>query len=245
MKERQLLLVSLLGILFIFSAIILGPSLLGTHIRDGLTGSAGVITSADRKVTVRGLAEREVAANQVLWPLVFQVQAQDLGSLQEQIDQQREQVNAFLLLQGFTPEQIQPVPTQINDREQHVYGEQRPAFRYGADVVMLVRSDNASQVKLAMNSTDELVRAGISLAQSYEHMPRFLFTELESIKPEMVAEATRDARRAAEQFAEDSDSQVGAILQATQGLFSIEDLDNYTPEIKRVRVVTSVAFRLE
>ena len=83
------------------------------------------------------------------------------------------------------------------------------------------------------------------LSPSYEYRTEFLFTGLDAIKPDMIAEATADARNAAQQFAEDSGSGVGGIRQATQGYFSIEDLDSYTPHIKRIRVVTTVDYALE
>ena len=61
----------------------------------------------------------------------------------------------------------------------------------------------------------------------------------------MIAEATRDARRSAEQFAGDSGSQVGGIRNAQQGYFSIQDRDKFSPEFKKIRVVTTVQFFLE
>ena len=61
----------------------------------------------------------------------------------------------------------------------------------------------------------------------------------------MIEEATRNAREAAEKFAKDSDSKLGKIKTAQQGLFTIEDRDSYTPYIKKVRVVTTVDFFLE
>jgi hypothetical protein len=89
------------------------------------------------------------------------------------------------------------------------------------------------------------VRQGVAMLRSYEYNPQFLFTRLEAIKPEMIAEATVDARNAAEQFAHDSGSRVGAIRSAQQGYFSVEDRDAFSPEYKRIRVVTTVEYYLE
>ena len=74
---------------------------------------------------------------------------------------------------------------------------------------------------------------------------QYLYTDLERVKPEMIAEATKDARRAAEQFAQDPGSKVGAIRTAQQGLFSIEDRDQFSPQLKKIRVVTTVDYYLE
>ena len=88
------------------------------------------------------------------------------------------------------------------------------------------------------------MKQGVAVIRSYEYNTQYLFTELETIKPGMIAEATKDARRAAEQFAKDSGSGVGAIRNAQQGLFSIEDRDQFSPEFKKVRVVTTVDYYL-
>ena len=96
-----------------------------------------------------------------------------------------------------------------------------------------------------MPKAGDLVSQGVMLVQNYEFRPTFAFTGLNEIKPAMIAEATRNARSAAKQFANDSGSQVGGIRRATQGYFSLQDRDQYTPEIKRVRVVTTVDYFLK
>jgi hypothetical protein len=108
-----------------------------------------------------------------------------------------------------------------------------------------VRTEDVDSVKQGMQSVGELVKSGIALTQSYEFQPSFLFTQLDSIKPDMIADATRDARAAADQFARDAGAEVGSIRRATQGYFSIEDVDPFTPETKRVRVVTNIDYSLE
>jgi hypothetical protein len=100
-------------------------------------------------------------------------------------------------------------------------------------------------VKDAMQASAELVKGGVTLIRSYEASPLFLYTQLDAIKPPMIAEATRDARRAAEQFAKDSESRVGSIRSAQQGFFSVEDRDAHSPEVKKVRVVTTIDYFLE
>jgi uncharacterized protein len=85
---------------------------------------------------------------------------------------------------------------------------------------------------------------GVTLIRSYEYNTQYLFTQLDEVKPEMIAEATRDARRAADEFAEDSGAEVGGIRRAQQGYFSIEDRDAFSPEHKKIRVVTSIDYFL-
>ena len=79
----------------------------------------------------------------------------------------------------------------------------------------------------------------------YENPVQFEFTGLNNIKPEMIKDATQNARKAAQQFATDSESELGKIRSATQGQFTIEDRDQNTPYIKNVRVVTTIVYSLE
>lgn len=196
-------------------------------------------------VTVKGLAEREVQANLALWPLHFTVTGDALGEVQQRIDQQAQTVRTFLTDAGFKPDAITLTSPEVTDRYANSYGDQRPPDRYSAEATMLVRTAAIDKVKQAMPRVGELISQGVVLSPNYNYRTEFLFTDLDKIKPEMIANATADARRAALQFAQDSGSQVGAIRSASQGYFSIGDLDSYTPEIKRVREVTTIDYALE
>ncbi len=199
---------------------------------------------ADRVVSVKGLAERTVEADLALWPINFSVLGNGLDQLQNDIESQQSLIRSFLLLKGFAEDEIQLSMPKITDQHANVYGSTLPADRYRAEATVLVRTQDVEGVKSAMQSVGELVKSGVALTQSYEFQPSFVFTGLESIKPEMIADATRDARAAADQFARDAEASVGSIRRASQGYFSIEDVDPFTPEIKRVRVVTSVDYIL-
>ncbi len=199
---------------------------------------------ADRVVSVKGLAERIVEADLALWPINFSVVGNSLDQLQTDIEAQQSLIRSFLLLKGFVEEDIQLSMPKITDQHANMYGNTLPADRYRAEVTVLVRTEDVERVKTSMQTVGELVKSGVALTQSYEFQPRFVFTQLESIKPEMIAHATRDARAAADQFARDAEAEVGSIRRASQGYFSIEDVDAFTPETKRVRVVTSVDYIL-
>ena len=79
----------------------------------------------------------------------------------------------------------------------------------------------------------------------YRYNVQYDYTGLNDIKPQMIEEATKNARAAAVKFAKDSDSELGKIKRAYQGQFSIEDRDANTPYIKRIRVVTTIDYSLE
>lgn len=218
---------------------------LGIVVAGYLVGEALVqARSSQRAVSVRGLAEREVPANLALWPIVFTVTSDDLGDLQRKADDGVAKVRAFLA-GDFPAEQISVSAPRVQDREaQGMRNDGGRLDRYTAEVSVTVRTDKIDTARNAIQRTGELVKQGVAVIRSYEYNTQYLFTDLEKIKPEMIAEATKDARRAAEQFAKDSGSSVGAIRNAQQGLFSIEDRDQFSPEFKKVRVVTTVDYYL-
>lgn len=218
---------------------------LGIVVAGYLIGEALIqARSSQRAVSVRGLAEREVPANLALWPIVFTVTSDDLGDLQRKADDGVATVRAFLA-NDFPAEQVSVSAPRVQDREaQGMRNDGGRLDRYTAEVAVTVRTDRIDTVRKAIQRTGELVKQGVAVIRSYEYNTQYLFTDLEKIKPEMIAEATKDARRAAEQFAKDSGSSVGTIRNAQQGLFSIEDRDQFSPEFKKVRVVTTVDYYL-
>ncbi len=216
-------------------------ALAGWFVGDGLFRAR----ASDRYVTVKGFAEREVRADLALWPIVFSVTADDLGALQRRVDESRAAIEGFLA-GTFSEDEISSSAPRITDREaQGTLVAGRPGPRYVAEAAVTVRTGKIDAVRDALARSGELVGRGVALIRSYEYATQYLFTGLEEIKPEMIAEATRDARRAAERFAQDSGSRVGAIRNAQQGLFSVDDRDSFSPEIKKVRIVTTIQFFLE
>ncbi len=202
--------------------------------------------SGERIVTVRGLAEREVAADLAVWPITFSAASDTLGDLGTQIGREIESILAFLHEAGIPETDITTAPPAIRDAQVEPYGGpgEEDAFRYTAQATVLVRSEDVETVRTAMERSLELLARGVVITRSYDSQSQFLFNALNDIKPQMIAEATRNAREAAEQFAVDSGSTVGKIRHATQGLFTIEDVDSSMPYRKIVRVVTTVDFYL-
>lgn len=213
----------------------------GSHLRDAVQ----LWKQADRVVAVKGLAERQVQADLVLWPISFSVTADSLAGLYDAIDEDRGKITRFLGNAGFEPGELSIAAPVVQDVWASQFTEPRPPQRYRADAVVLVRSNRVDLVKQSLPASAELVSQGVLLTQSYEHKIQYVFTGLNDIKPAMIAEATANAREAARQFAKDADAEVGGIRSAQQGYFSVTDLDSYTPEIKQVRVVTSVDYLLE
>jgi hypothetical protein len=199
----------------------------------------------DEYVTVKGLSEREVPANFVVWPVTFALSEETLGKLQEKLVKSREIVHAFLKESGFETTEISNSPP--NMREVRPTAKDKddappPPPHYEATVTVLLRTTKVAMVKTALETCDKLVQQGILLSSS---RAQFLFTGLNEIKPAMIQEANRNARIAAEKFAGDSGSHVGRIRHAVQGPFEVEDVDDSSPDRKSVRVVTTVDLYLE
>jgi hypothetical protein len=234
------------------SAAALPAALLGLSIAAGLTVSgfflADALTqirAAERIVTVKGLAERDVPADLAIWPIVFTVAGDELGAVQTRVEAQLGLIRRFLLERGFVATESTTTVPRITDLQAQLAGAARPpAHRFLAEATLTLRSGRVDAVRAAMQDFGQLVAAGVVLMRSYEARAQFLFTSLEAIKPEMIAAATRDARRAARQFAADSGSAVGSIRRARQGYFTVADRDPFSPEFKTVRVVTTVDYFL-
>jgi hypothetical protein len=201
----------------------------------------------DHYVEVKGLSEREVNADLAVWPMNITVSGNDLGQLKREIENQNKQVYNFFINQGFSKEELTVGSTNINDAYADMYNQNRNnEFRYLAKSDFTVRTNNIERLQNALSESLELVSQGILLGSKNTWRPiEYVFTGLNDLKPVMIEEATKNAREVAEKFALDSNSKVGGIRVARQGLFSISDRDENTPQIKMVRVVSTIEFQLE
>lgn len=203
--------------------------------------------SYDRVVNVKGLCEREVKADKVIWPVVYKVMANDVQSIYDQTDTYNGQIISFLEAGGIKADEITVAVPQISDKLANEYGDNNRAFRYIAKNVITVCTSDVDAVLALMSKQSELLKKGIVTGGSneWENPVEFRYEGLNEIKPSMIEEATVNAREAAEKFAKDSDSRLGKIKTASQGTFTIENRDSNTPYIKKVRVVTSVTYYLK
>lgn len=205
-----------------------------------------VLHNSNRSVYVKGLCEREVKADQVIWPITYKVMSNDNQTLYKEIARQREEVMAFLLRNGISAEEVSVANPSISDKFANEYGDNNRAYRYIATSVVTVCSSQVDLVRALMAKQSELLTKNVLIVDNnWENPVEFTYEGLNNIKPEMIEEATRNAREAAEKFAKDSGSRLGKIREASQGTFSISDRDRNTPYIKKVRVVTSVSYSLK
>lgn len=219
-----------------------GIALLGIFIDNGISGLA----KRDRVVSVRGLAEKEVMADRVIWPLVYKTVGNDLGIVYRDISAANAKITAFLTSNGIKPKDITTGAPQVNDLWTNEYNNTPNKQRYNATSVITVSTSDVERVRTLMLRTGELLSQGVAIAPNdYNSQIQFDFTSLNKIKPQMIEQATKNAREAAKKFAKDSGSKLGKIKSAQQGLFSIDDRDSNTPYIKEVRVVTTIDYYLD
>lgn len=216
--------------------LVLGGYLLG----DGLKRAK----DADRSVTVRGLAEKNVTADLAVWTIAYSAQAPTLAAAQADIDGDTAAIRAFFKQAGFTDADLKPSGVSVNQFNNN--GMETVTIRQR----LQLRTGDIKKAQAAVARQFDLVRSGVQLDEGSGIT--FTFTKLNDIKPAMVAEATKDARKSAEQFASDSGTGVGGIKSASQGYFSIEARDGEQPgygaadtPYKKVRVVTTIDFYLD
>jgi hypothetical protein len=247
----------LLGFLFalglIFGCWILGAQIKATRL-------------SDRYVTVKGLVERKVKSDLAIWPIGFKEAGDDLASVYARSEADKNTVLQFFAQQGIQQTEIERGAVRVVDTQANEYGGgNRAPHRYIMEQQITVRTARVDQVAAAAQKTVQLVQKGIVLNggpnQGLGQGVIYKFTGLNSVKPDMITEATRNARAAADRFAVDSGSKVGSIRQANQGVFAILASDegettepgeggigNFTADsslMKTIRVVTTVEYFLD
>lgn len=234
----------------LIAVIILALGILGSGCYIGKGFQKG--READRYVTVKGLAEVAVVADKAFWPIRFSVTSNDLTEAMNKIRTNERQVREFLTARGILPENITINNFEVNDRRADPYNSNYEGDRYIITQILMARTDNPEQISQALQDVAQLTETGVILTSNYYGMqPAYLYTKLNDLKPQMIADATANARVAAEQFAKDSGSTLGNIRRANQGQFQIlprDQMDSATEQQqinKVVRVVTTVEYQLK
>lgn len=188
-------------------------------------------------VEVKGLSERIVKADTAIWSMSFEVKSNNVDTLYSDIEKNILNIKTFLKEKGFEDNEINVAPVNIY---QDTYKE--AAFRYNSNNQVSVYTKKVDIAKIASNETLLLVKRGVVLSQN---SISFEFSDLNSIKPEMLAEAIKNARATASEFAMSSDSSIGSVTRGNQGVFDIEDKDPGSPEYKKIRLVSTLRFLLK
>lgn len=220
------------GVAIVLAALVLGIFMVCT---------VKTLKSYDDTVTVRGLCEKEVPADRVVLRVNYSAQDNNLVDLRHAIEDNDRIIIGMLKQAGFTDDEIKYTSARINDRYDGYYTS-NISYRYGANQTINVFTSKMDLVGKLQNTIDaDLLKKDIisSTYASYE------YNGLNEIKPAMIAESLKNARSAADEFAKNSGSEIGKMRTASQGYFEIDDLDENTPQIKKVRVVSTVEYYLK
>ena len=216
----------------------------------------------DRFISVKGFSEREVKANLAVWTIKTRITTNDISEGSRQIENDKQKITEFLIQKGIGANEIFQQDLKVVDKMAREYGDDNiGSFRYIIENAMQVRSENVDNIQQVKRMTDELLKMGVVISNVNEYTPsvQYLFTKLNDIKPEMVSEATQNARKAALEFTRESKVSLGEMKKASQGLFTIVDRDDFvsgqtgeggyggnTNDIyKKVRVVVNVEYSVE
>ncbi len=238
-----------------FSTIIAG-GLVGLGIASGgfLAGESLVKSRLGyRVVTVKGLSERMVKADLGFWPVRFLVTGSTLEDARGKLEASEAAVEVFLKQAGFAADDVQVQNIQAEDRQAGYNANQSPEdARFVLTEDILVKSADVQKLADASRKVGDLLKSGVVFsADAYNAGPSFIFTKVNDLKGEMLTEATKRAREAAEQFATESGAKVGDIQNANQGIIEINpavDIPNDRPDKqidKKVRVVTTITYLLK
>lgn len=203
----------------------------------GFVYSAYNFSKQGTYVEVKGLSERIVKADTATWSMTFEVKANTVEGLYKEIDKNKKVVEDFLTENGIDKKELN---ANIQNIWQDTYKE--ALYRYNAMVQMSLYTKNVDAVKEASKNTLPLLEKGVIINQSYAH---FEFSDINSIKPEMLAEAIANAKASASEFAKSSGASVGGISRGNQGVIDVSDKDPGSPEYKKIRVVSTLRFMLK
>ena len=233
----------------------LGLFLLGFFVFKGLK----TFSDKDRVVTVKGLAEINMTATSAAIALNFSFSGDSLQNIIKQTENKKNAIIAYLTNIGYAENDIAINNLGVTDRQKYYEtqwknGQQTQVKidRYTIAQSLSIQSkdventeNKASKMKLDLVSKDLTSNINVS----------YSFPELNSIKPQLIAESTKNARIAGEQFANDSQAKLGKIKTASQGQITIAGKYYYDndeasekpkePYIQKARVVSTIVFFLE
>lgn len=243
-----------LGAIVAGLCVLVGLALAGYLIGRGVER----LRSAVRTVTVKGLVEKDVKADEAIWTLNLRRASRDLEDARAKIEADRAAALAFLQKLGFGEAEIERSPIRTIDKLAREYGQPQGGdpLRYILTTSLVVKTPKVELVRSALGATDELLKSGVVLdgGEGGPANPRFVVSAFNDLRPQLLADATKNARAMAQQFAADSGARVGSIRSANQGMIQIFGTDGndesgpFSPTstpVKKIRVVSTFEFALE
>ena len=231
-------------------SLLLGLCVLGFFIFQGLK----TFSDKDRVVTVNGLAEMDMKATSATLALTFSLSGDDFQNIFKQTENKRNAIIGYLTSIGYNKDDIKIGNPEVTDRQKYYETRMQNGLpvqvkidRYTVGQSLTVKAKNvetienkAAQINLDLVAKDLLLNIKIV----------YFFPELNSIKPQLIAESTKNARIAGQQFADDSQAKLGKIKTASQGQISLSEFYHSNEgggkqKIQKARVVSEIVFFLE
>lgn len=233
----------------LLAALVLGAALAlaGYTVGQGLER----FRMADRSVTVKGLAEKDVDSDYALWTLSFRRAGNEFGGVQKALAEDRDRVVTFLQGLGFAADEIEVRPLQVQDLYAREYAQGNQPLRFNGVGRVVVRTARVQAVATAALAVDPLIQAGVQLTGNEDGPPgpRYQLRGFNEVKAPLLAEATRNAREQAQKFAAEAGAELGALKNANQGVITISGsdgrgFDDGSSRTKRLRVVSTFEYEL-
>ncbi len=233
----------------LFTALLVGAGIAfaGWSVSQGLER----FRMSDRSVTVKGLAEKEIESDFAIWTLAFRRAGNDFAGVQKALAEDREQVLAFLKERGFTTDEVEARPLQVQDLFAREYAQGNSPLRFNGSGQVLVKTPRVADVEQAALAVDPLIQAGVQIGGDNRggSGPRYQLRGFNDVKAPLLAEATRNAREQADKFAAEAGARLGPLKNANQGVIRISgddgnDYDDGSSRTKRLRVVSTFEYEL-
>jgi hypothetical protein len=215
----------------------------------------------DRYISVKGIAERQVKADLAIWDISYKITGDDLTQITAESLKNQKIIVSFLTKHNFALNEIEPQRIEVLDQYTREYTASKPEHRYIITGGIMLRTPNVDLVRQVSQLNAELIQQGIVLMSKTDYQnlpnPRYFFTKLDEIRPQMLEQATKSARLVADQFANNASCQIGYIRRASQGVFQILNINsnagqsygienNQIGDINQVvRVVISIDYALK
>ncbi|HUX80380.1 MAG TPA: SIMPL domain-containing protein [Alphaproteobacteria bacterium] len=228
--------------------IALGPSIAGFFIYRGIVEAK----LGDRYVTAKGLVERVEKSDRGTWEIAFKVSGNDLASLYQKLSHDSDLVQKFILKEGFEKNEVAISSPRVTDLHAREYGSgDLSPERYLIEYSIFVNSPKVDILNTLSAKTGELLSQGISISRSET---RFYLDRFNDLRPQLIADATKNAQEVASSFAKTTGSKIGGIREANQGVIRLTSPDASPNQeydeglnslMKKIRVVVTLKFYLK
>ena len=186
---------------------------------------AAAYTSGSRNVgtiAVTGLGETEFTSDMIVIKGVVTVKSDDAAEGYKTLDAHCKRVMEFLVDKGVKSENISfAMPSTREQYEDYVdanghYASRRAGYAHSQSFT--IQSMDVDSTEIAARELASLMAEGVMVSVSE---PMYHYTELESVKHDLIGAAAADARERAEIIATNSGTRLGVLAKSRAGVFQI------------------------